>query len=222
MIALICPKCEASLPTAKERRVFVCDGCGRSVTPPAGGSSAQGSMWVVPRRMAQPTVPLPELGRIVLLPLWVLPIRREELGVWGDRMPSEIRIPAVGVSAMSRLLRFGEILTRAPKSMVELDGGVSDRAGVRPCPAELSLEDAYATAEILALAHVEGWPPDPEVDDLAIPFGALRMVDLPCQHWSGSLTDLVFGLATSDHLMRGTELPDQRELLRHTLSTVSD
>ena len=62
----------------------------------------------------------------------------------------------------------------------------SEGISPRPPEAELSVEEAYAVAEVVALAHRQGWPPEPELEDWEPPLGPLRLVDMPCHESSST------------------------------------
>lgn len=213
LIDLQCAACGADLPTAPERRIFVCEQCGKSWGP----AFAEG--WTrleeIPRQIVAPRQNPPPHGAIVLLPVWVVPVRAGEGVGPSPFLPEEIRLPAVGIDRMQLLMTFALRLTRAAGAWSRLEG-----APLRPEPAEITAEDAFELAELVALRSVDGWPPDEELEGLEIPFGPPRLMDLPCHHQGSELRDLVSGRCVSAGLRGDRILQDQREAITSTLLRV--
>jgi len=124
-------------------------------------------------------------------------------------LPEKILVPATGRDAFGRLVDSARRLTRTRRDFQELPAPPG-RPVPLPPPAEMGVEEAYAVAEIVALGHLEGWPPDEEVANWQAPFGSLRLVDWPCRQTPQQLIDLVFGLAVDPALVRGLPLTDAR------------
>lgn len=209
-IPLRCPACGQGLPTAPERRVFVCAACGATSTVPVAGPG--GSLVELRRSLLAPREGWPD-GPVVLVPLWVVPIRRSALdALAAAALPAELRIPAIGVSRMQLLVAHAVNLSRAPVSSTTLppEGFVGE-------PAELSIADAFEIAESTAFGLARGWPPRGEEDRVEIPFGPPNLVDLPCQPTPTELVDLVYGLAMPRALGGDPLLPDRGAELRRRL-----
>lgn len=200
---LRCPRCGQALKASSGVRVYVCEACGATSTPPVSGGSGdeKRELWIPPRRLIRPRQEIPPAGPIVLFPLWLIPLKIEAAN---SGLPERILIPATGRDAFGRLVESARRFSRARACLeeMEIEG---ERLVPHPPQAQLGVEEAYAVAEIVALGHVEGWPADEEVADWEAPLGPLRLVDLPCRQTSGELVDLVFGLAVDPSLTR--ELP---------------
>jgi hypothetical protein len=217
LLSLTCPACGAALPTAAGRRIFVCDACHRTSTVPvdAQATGRAPSMVEVPRVIARPRLPLPDVGRLVLLPVWFIPVRRGDLGPRGGLLPAQARVPAVGLERMETLLRFATHLTRATGECTLLDAAGALACEIVWSAAELSCQEAMTVAEPVLLAHAEWGLGDDATAE--VPLGPPRLVDLPCQQVGGRLTDLVFGRWSADALLGGCVLPDQRRALSQVL-----
>lgn len=203
LIALVCPHCAVDLAPPDGARLFGCHSCGRSWQSggPLGLRPLRRSLWL-------PTRPVPEVGKIVSLPIWVLPLAETTVAASLDRLPTEIRLPAVGLDRPSLLLRWARNLSRA--------GGTPQRVDPSPLRAtsgELVVEDSFELAEVLLLGLVDGWPPDSEVESFEAGFGTPELVDLPCVVAGGELHDLVFGLAVPAVVVDLDALFDQRSTL---------
>ena len=210
-IDLRCPACSAPLTAASGIRVYVCSGCAGTSTPPppdSGGRAAQ-RLWTPPRYLAKPRRPLPAEGRIVLFPLWVFPLEDEAVG---SGLPQEIRVPALGRRAYGRLVATAQRMSRDP---VPLELQLRPSEGMYPPPpeAELSIEEAYAVAEEVALAHRQGWPPEPELETWEPPLGSICLVDLPCHETPSGLVELAQGLALDGAAHQALETVDARSIL---------
>jgi len=208
-VALRCPACGQALPTAPERRVFVCAECGGSSTVPPGDADR---LVELRRSLLAPREGWPE-GPVVLVPVWVVPIRRSALDALGEAaLPAELRIPAVGVDRMPLLVAHAVHLSRAPVSSHALppEGFVGE-------PAELSIADAFEIAELTAFSLARGWPAAGDEDRVEIPFGPPNLVDLPCRPTPTELVDLVYGLAMPRALLGESALPDRGPELRRRL-----
>jgi hypothetical protein len=210
-VQLRCPPCGSALPTAPERRVFGCSACGATSTLPVAEIAS--GLVELRRMMLAPRGGWPADGPIVMLPLWIVPIRRASLdALAAAALPAEIRIPAIGVGRMSALVSHAVNLSRVPVSASSLppDGFVGE-------PAELSIADAFEIAELTALSLATGWPPAGEEDRIEVPFGPPTLVDLPCRPTATELVDLVFGLAAPRVLAGDSGLPDRGPELRRRL-----
>ncbi len=210
-IDLSCPTCGAPLSGSASIRIYVCEACATTCTP-LGGAKGKGTsspLWIPPRRLLRPRLDLPARGSILLLPLWVLPLKE---GKENPNLPSELRVPAVGRAAFGRLVETARRLSRTNSPLDEFPEEEA-RPIPRPPQGELEVEEAYAIAEIVALGQVKGWPSDEEAKSWEPKFGPLRLVDLPCAEAGGGLMDLVFGLAVDSALRRVLEPLDARARL---------
>ncbi len=207
-IDLSCPGCGAPLSASASIRIYVCEACSTTSTPLAPNNSpgSSSSLWVPPRRLLRPRLDLPAQGRILLLPLWVIPLQERESC---PKLPPELRIPAVGRAAFGRLVDSARRLSRSEHSLEEFPAA-QERPIPRPPQGELEVEEAFAVAEIVALGQVEGWPADDQIASWQPSFGAIRLVDLPLQEVRGGLMDLVFGLTVDSALQRSLEPIDAR------------
>jgi hypothetical protein len=86
--------------------------------------------------------------------------------------------------------------------------------------AQLSTEDAFEVGELVAMGVVPGWPSDEEAASLEIPFGAPRLMDLPCRLEGLQLVDLVFGRSVSADLLDGNVLQDRRPEIELSISRI--
>jgi hypothetical protein len=136
----------------------------------------------------------------VALPTWVVDLPaglpREEV------LPGHLHLPAVGARSLGRLVEQARRWTRA-RGALEVD----EAEGYRPAPAELGIEEAWAVAEVVLLAHDGSWPGDDLGPDFEPAFGPPQLVDLPCLEVPGGLMDLVWGLSVEPALWRGLHLP---------------
>jgi hypothetical protein len=212
LIALACPRCGGALESAAGRRVFVCDACGQSSEPRAiGGDRLAGRLFEVGREVARSRLPWPEVGGIVLLPVWVMPVLRAGDAPWLEGLPREVRLPAIGYDRMEVLLRFAAHLTRVEIPW-EVVPTVESAPRLRRAPAEITAEEALAAAEPV-LVSLAGEQQERMLTGGPVPLGAPRLVDLPCHRVAGRLSDLVCDRWVSDVLLAATDLPDQRTAL---------
>ncbi len=212
---LQCPHCGEPFEPVDDRRVFVCDGCRQSFSPSPSVEGAVPSTELVAleRAVVRPQRPLPAEGKIVLLPVWFVPIRWDALNVTVGAWPTEVRLPALGLARTQLLIKFASHLTRARGAWETLPTSRLTHA-----PAELAMEDAFAVSELVVFASVEGWPRDEQADRVEVPLGPPRLLDLPCQLDGLRLTDLVFG--RSQHFEAGDSLRDQREEMALSLNEI--
>lgn len=208
-IDLRCPHCTKPLTAPVGYRVYVCDGCGTSCTPtPADVEGrAPRRLWVPPRYRARPRQPLPPGGRILLFPVWVFPLEQD------PGLPREIRVPALGRRAFGRLVAAAQRMSRDPRPL-ELLQDPSQGCHPRPPEAELGVEEAYAVAEVVALAHRTGWPAGAEAEAWEPPLGELRLVDLPCHDGPSGLVELAQGLSLDAAAAQALQPVEARSLLR--------
>lgn len=75
------------------------------------------------------------------------------------------------------------------------------------------MEEAYAVAEVVALAHRQGWPPEPELEAWEPPLGPLRLVDMPCHESPSGLVELALGSVVDGAAFQALETVDARALL---------
>jgi hypothetical protein len=143
------------------------------------------------------------------VPIWVFPLDDEAAG---RGLPREIRVPALGRRAYGRLVAAAQRMSRDP---VPLDLQLRPAEGSMPRPpeAELSVEEAYAVAEVVALAHLQGWPPEPELEAWEPPLGPLRLVDLPCHESPSGLVELVQGMSVDGAALQALHTVDARGIL---------
>lgn len=209
LLALICPQCSAALDVAPERRVLVCDTCAKTWTVPEEGDR----LAPTARTLVRPERVAPEGAEIVLLPMWLVSLHVESIPQAPPSLPTEVRIPAVGVRRLPVLLHFARNLTRAPLVWQPWEG-----AQAPVDPAELTPADAYALAETVVLRHVDGWPDDRMLAALELPFGTARLVDWPCARIGSELIELVGGLSTQRALVDAADLRDRRPQLESALA----
>ncbi len=207
-IDLTCPACGSPLSASASIRIYVCDACATTCTPLAPNANPRSSspLWIPPRRLLRPRLDLPARGRILLLPLWVIPLQEGESG---PKLPPELRIPAVGRAAFGRLVESARRLSKSELALEEVPAP-EGRPIPRPPQGELEVEEAFAIAEIVTLGQVKGWPADDQLPAWEPSFGAIRLVDLPLGEVRGGLMDLVFGLTVDAALQRGLESIDAR------------
>ena len=212
---LQCPRCGCAFEPVDERRVYVCDACQQSyaAAPRVAGRESSSALQRVERAVVRPQKPLPDSGRIVLLPVWFVPIRWADLNVHASSWPQEVRLPAMGLARTQLLIKYASHLTRAAGTWEILTTSRATHA-----PAELDMEDAFAVAELVVFASVEGWPRDDEADRVEVPLGPPRLLDLPCHLDGRQLTDLVFG--RSQHFEAGDGLADQREEIGSSINKI--
>jgi len=210
-IDLTCPGCGAPLSAPASIRIYVCDACSTTSTPVAPSANPRNSspLWVPPRRLLRPRLDLPARGRILLLPLWVIPLQKRESC---PKLPSELRIPALGRAAFGRLVDSARRLSKSELALQEVSAA-EGRPVPRPPQGELEVEEAFAIAEIVTLGQVKGWPADDQLAGWEPSFGAIRLVDLPLGEVRGGVMDLVFGLTVDAALLRNLELIDARARL---------
>jgi hypothetical protein len=210
LLALVCPHCGYGLPLHADERILVCPACARSWTSALGDTEPH--LVAQARELVAPRQEMPAVGSIVLLPMWLLRVHTHAMGPAGARMAEEIRVPAVGLARMPLLLQFARNLTRSPAVATRWTG-----ARAAPEPAELTAEDAFAVAELVALRHVEGWPPEGQ-EDVEIALGGARLVDWPCVLRGNELIELVGGLTVHRGIF-GERVPaDLRQELSPWLS----
>jgi hypothetical protein len=146
------------------------------------------------------------------MPFWRLEIPAEVIRSSGDRLPREMRIPAVGLQRSPLLLRWADQLSRVREELGESTPWkrLELTPGPPPEPAEIAAEDAYELAELLGLQMVKNWPPADELESWEIPFSSPQLIDWPCAQRHGELEDLIFGRAVSDTLLAERVFSDQR------------
>ena len=208
LLALICPQCSDALPAVRERRVLVCERCARTWAVPEEGER----LAPLVRTLVRPECRIPDAAEVVLLPVWLVRLHVESMAQAPPALPTEIRVPAVGVQRLPLLLHFARNLTRCPVTWQEWEG-----VEVALEPAELTAADAFALAETVVLRHVDGWPDDASLAQLQLPFGAARLVDWPCARIGSELIELVGGLSTQRALVDAADLRDRRDALEAAL-----
>lgn len=211
LLVLACPHCGTGLDVTAERRVHVCGDCQRTLTPRFDG---QGFVEI-DRRPVRPCLRPATGARLVLLPVWSVEVDTTVFGAVGAALPSEVRIPAVGVGRLSILLQFARNLTRAPV-------GVAPWAGVElsPEPAEVAAEDAFVLAETVVLRHLDHWPGDDALESLEIPLGAVHLLDWPCAIRGGEVIELVAGLSVHRALLEEVDLVDRTQELAAAMEAI--
>ena len=208
LLALVCPACASALPAAPERRVLACRDCGRSWRIADGVDR----LLPVPRAPVRPRHRPPDGAELLLLPVWRVKVRTEDLAEVAGRLPREVRIPAVGVQRLPLLVQFARNLSRAPLVLEEWED-----VQVAVEAAELGAEDAFTLAETVVLRHVDGWPDDASLPTLEIPLSSAHLVDWPCARWRSELIDLVGGLSAPRAMIDAAGLVDRGAALRGAL-----
>lgn len=207
LVALRCPSCSAALPAAPQRRIFAC--------PNGHGAfrAGQGRLWPLPLQRVDAVQSLPPEGEIVLLPIWVLPV--DPLWQREGRLPKELRVPALGVQRLPRVLELARNLSRSPAPWLEARADGLDFDG-----AELDCADAMEIGEFVALSLRAGWLPDGEAADFTLGFDTGRLALLPAWRFAGRLEDLVCGVSCAASLFDDCGLRDRRHDWLGTTSAI--
>jgi len=208
LIGLRCPECARDLPAHPEQRIFSC-------TQGHGPFRLGGDrLWPMRARVVLPATEFPDQGEIVLLPVWVLPLAEQFQE--RDRLPAQIRVPAIGLQRLPMVIDFARNLTRSPAPWEESDAGELAFDG-----ASLEAADAMEIAELVALGLHAGWPADEVAQTLEIPFAEPRLVLLPSWRHAQRLQTLCGDVSCPSVLFDEHELADRRVALRRRLGVTA-